>query len=77
MGGCSYKWSAGGIWMLLVEVLLKLGKLVEVPVLLSQPLARVAELSRRGSSPVASATTTKTRGPSTIPGEKHRETHNM
>lgn len=64
----SYKWSACGIWMLLVEVLLKLWKLVQVPVLLSQSFTRVAKLSWRGSAPIASSTTTtKTRRSPTIP----------
>lgn len=61
------EWSAGGIWVFLVEVLLKLWELVEVPVLLSKPLTGVAELSRRRSAPVASSTTSKARGSSTIP----------
>lgn len=71
----SYKWSACGIWMFLVEVLLKLWKLVQVPVLLSKSFTRVAKLSRRGSTPIASSTTTKTRRSPTIPYEKERDMH--
>lgn len=72
----SYKWSACGIWMFLVEVLLKLWKLVQVPVLLSQSFTRVAKLSWRGSAPIASSTTTtKTRRSPTIPYEKERDMH--
>lgn len=70
----SYKWSAGSVRVLLVEVLLKLGKLVKVPVLLSQPLTRVAKLSWRRSAPIPSSTTTKTRGPAAIPTQKGDET---
>lgn len=43
----------GDIWVLLVEVLLKLRELVEVPVFLTQPVTRIPELS---SSTAASAT---------------------
>lgn len=67
----SYKWSTGHIWVLLVEVLLKLWKLVKVPVFLPQPLAWIAKLSyRRPTSTASTTTSTKTRRASTIPVEE-------
>lgn len=71
----AYQRSVCDIWVLLVEVLLKLWKLIKVPVPLSQPFTRVAKLSWRGSSPVASTSSTKTRGAASIPNvEKENKT---
>ncbi len=41
----TYRGLAGDVGMLLIEVFLKLGQLVQVPLLLPQPIARIAELS--------------------------------
>lgn len=69
----SYKWSVCSIWMLLVEILLKLWKLIKVPVPLSQPLTRVTKLSWRRSTSAATSTTTETRGATAIPLVKDRD----
>lgn len=53
----SYKWPVTSVRVFLVEVLLKLWELIEVPMLLAQSLARVAKLSHRGSRPASSSTT--------------------
>lgn len=54
----TYHISPGNIWMLLVEVFLKLGELVQVPVFLPKSIAGIAELS---SSTSTTTVATKTR----------------
>lgn len=69
-----YQWSATSVGVFLVEVLLKLWKLTEVPVLFSQPFSWVAKLSWRGSTLAAAASSsTKARG-STIPKQTEKHT---
>lgn len=71
-----YQWSVTGVGVFLVEVLLKLWKLAEVPVLFSQPFSRVAKLSWRGSTLATRSSSTKARG-STIPKQTEKHTlHN-
>lgn len=56
----TYRWSAGHIRVLLVEVLLKLWELIHVPVFFTQPFTWVAKFPLGGSTPTAT-TASKTR----------------
>lgn len=58
--------------MLLVEVFLKFRELVQVPVFLPQPIARVAELAAAAASSTAAAVTAEARRSTAIAANKHR-----
>lgn len=53
----------GNVWMLLIEVFLKLGELVQVPVFLPQSVTGIAKLSSTATTTTAS---TETRRPTAI-----------
>lgn len=66
----AYRGSPDHVWVLLVEVLLELGQLVEVPVLLPQPLAGVPVLPAATPATTSPAPTTEPGRPAAVPGEK-------